>query len=286
MLSLLRADAQERRIEDATTLVRFVPLVAELSRFVVPATEIFSVHPHLREDGYRRAVHEASDAFVVGDVRCFFSASLDGIAVSDSAFHETSPAFGEADHSTAVAVAVLLDGLLPGRLVAQRHLLGSGLESPFEHEVLAALTFFGFALLFLVLGRLHILLVAAIRLVRVERRDRIRLVARICGEGDAVEVGLDLLLGLVRQSDHALGGFADVFASHCFVLFHDVPLFWFEFEVSVSFDFLRLPCGASGVGLEPQSRLWFDVQRRPAPLDWSFDACPDAQPATACLPNS
>src|SRR3989338_1697682 len=203
------AERQKRGVEHATALVGFLALVPDLGLEVVPAAELLAVNPHLREDGHGAPVHEAGDALVVRQRGSLVGARFESVAVGHPTFHETRPPLGEADDSVAVAVGVGRDRLLPALLVSERHFLGSGRESTLEHQVLASLGFFGLTLPLLLLRGLHVLLVTAIRFGLVVLHDPFGVVAGLGRERDVVELRRHGSLGLLRQSDHALGCFAD-----------------------------------------------------------------------------
>src|SRR3989344_3680825 len=226
------SEGQKRGVEHATALVGLLALVTDLGLEVVPAAELLAMNPHLRENGHGGPVHEAGDALVVRQRGSLVCARFESVAVGHPAFHKTCPSPGEADDSAAVAVRVDRDRLLPALLVSERHLLGSDRESALEYQVMALLGLLGLALPLLVLRGLHVLLVTAIRLGLVVLHDRVGVVAGLDRECDVVELRCHGPLRLLRQSDHLLGGFADVLASHRFVDLH----------ATVSFRLLGMCC--------------------------------------------
>lgn len=127
------AKRQTRGVKHAAAFVCLLTLVPYLGLEVMPATELLSVHPYLREEGHGTPIHGAGDTLVICQRGSLVGTRFERVAVGHPTFHETRPPLGKAYHSSVVAVGVGRDHLLPTLLVSERHLLGSDRKSSLEY---------------------------------------------------------------------------------------------------------------------------------------------------------
>lgn len=217
----LRTEREKRGVKNATAFVGFLALVPDLGREVVPATELFAVLPHLREEGNGAPVHEACDTLDVGLVARFVGDVLEFRAGGYLLLHEVCPAGRVTDDTTAVIILVLLDDLFSAIGVLERE----GQDVFRASRVGALSNFLGLVSGTLPRRGLLPLLVTAMRIRLIVLHDGVGVLAGFGREYDVVKLRLHGFLRLLRQSDHVLGGFADVFTSKRFVGLHMLPPF-------------------------------------------------------------
>lgn len=110
------ADGNDCRVDRAFGVLGLAVLL------VVPLAQLVAVLPAGRESTYRSAIHEAGDAVGVRLVRGDVGDVLELLACVELDLHEASPALGEGNDASPVAVLVVVLPGLPGGLVGDLYL--------------------------------------------------------------------------------------------------------------------------------------------------------------------